>query len=102
MPIWRPAEGFALIALVCRKANDPTETNIDSESPTTPTKASARPSGGRNILGGGRGLRANARSGTEEEDVDEEDAEEVATMIGSDGSSPPPIGVSSDDFGGYD
>jgi len=75
-----------------------TETNTDSESATTPTKASTR--SGRNILGGVRGPKAKAPSESEGEDVDE--AEEVASMIGSERSSPPPISVSSDDFGGYD
>jgi len=95
-------EDLALITVGCRKTNDLTETNTESESPTTPTKASSR--SGRNELGGGsgRGQKAKAPSEPGGEDVDEEDAEEVESMIESERSSPPPISVSSDDFGGYD
>src|SRR5258708_33050527 len=94
-------EDLALITIGCRKANDVTETNTESESPTTRNKASSR--SGRNVLGdSGRGRKAKALSEPVGEEVDEEDADKVASMIGSERSSPQPISVSSDDFGGYD
>ena len=72
-----------------RKAKDETPTDsTDSESPTTPTKASVRSSRGSNITrrGGQTKAPSPTPSAIEEDDVDGEDAEEVASMVGSEWS----------------
>lgn len=78
-----------------------TPTNTDSESLTTPTKATAHPRGWSELAGAHR-QKVDVHSPPSMVAEDMLDAEEVASMIESDGASPPPVGISSDDFGGYD
>lgn len=76
-----------------------TDAEVEVESPTTPTKASERPgwrgrARGVGPLGEGMG-RASLRAGRKGKEVneDEDEAEEVASLIASESES---VGYSSD------